>query len=312
MFWGRKKAGSQGWTAVDPGVDALCGVTVQAGGAAGKPRVLKHAAMELGPLALPLLAKKIAVPGCPWTLQLRREDYKIMVVPEPAVQATEMTQSLRWSLAGQLDFPIEEATVDWMHIPTRKHLPQRPQHLYAVVARSEVIKQRTEPYRKVKFPLQAVDIRETAQRNIAALLEKPGEGLGLVSVSEQGVQITFTYEGELYLDRFMEEPLASIVAGDEESRKRVFDRITLQVQRSLDFLTRTLPFVHISRILVAPLPAPIALREHLAEHLAEPIEALDLASAFDFSMTPELREEETQARYFVALGAALRGMAART
>jgi len=61
---------------------------------------------------------------------------------------------------------------------------------------------------------------------------------------------------------------------------------------------------------MAPLPAPIALREYLAQNIAEPVEMLDLASVFDFSLTPELAPEEAQARYFVALGAALRGMEA--
>jgi len=36
-----------------------------------------------------------------------------------------------------------------------------------------------------------------------------------------------------------------------------------------------------------------------------------LASVFDLSLTPELRAPENQARYFCALGAALRGMGKR-
>ena len=132
----------------------------------------------------------------------------------------------------------------------------------------------------------------------------------MLAVNEQGVQITFTFEGELYLDRFIEAPLSTAVAGDDESRIRMFERITLEVQRSLDFLHRTLPFLQIGRIVMVPLPVPIALREHLAQNIAEPVEILDLATVFDFSLTPELAAEESQARYFVALGAALRGMAA--
>jgi MSHA biogenesis protein MshI len=66
--------------------------------------------------------------------------------------------------------------------------------------------------------------------------------------------------------------------------------------------------MRIGRIVMAPLPAPIALREHLAQNIAEPVEILDLASVFDFSLTPELASDETQARYFIALGAALRGV----
>ncbi len=279
----------------------------------GKPQVVKCAAApepQFDAEVLSRLARKIAVPRFQWTLPLGREDYKIMVLPEPAVKPAEMAGSVRWSLGTMLDYPVAEASVDWMSIPTLKYLPQRQKHLYAIVARNEVIRQRAEPFRQAKMNLDAVDVRETAQRNIAALLEKPGESLGMVSVNPQGVEITFTFEGELYLDRFIEAPLATAVAGGDESRNRMFERITLQVQRSIDFVHRTLPFMRVGRIAIAPLPAPIALREYLAQNIAEPVEMVDLASVFDFSLTPELAAEETQARYFVALGAALRGMGA--
>ena len=64
-----------------------------------------------------------------------------------------------------------------------------------------------------------------------------------------------------------------------------------------------------SRIVLAPLPAPIALREAIASSTGERVDELDLANVFDVSLVPELREAEVQAKYFVALGAALRGKA---
>jgi MSHA biogenesis protein MshI len=312
-LWRLKKGGAPGWTAVDPSPEAMCGASVRMPGAdGGKPQIVKCGTMSepaFGAAGLAELARKIAVPQFQWTLPLTRGEYKIVVLPEPAVKAAEMAESLRWSLGTVLEYPAQEAAVDWMSVPTLKHAPQRQQHLYAVAARNEVIRQRSEIFRQAKITLNAVDIRETAQRNIAALLEKPGEALGMVAVNAQGVQITFTFEGELYLDRFIEAPLATAVAGDDDSRTKMFERITVQVQRSLDFVRRTLSFMQVSRIVMAPLPAPIALREYLAQNIAEPVEMLDLASVFDFSLTPELAAEESQARYFVALGAALRGMA---
>jgi len=314
MLWRLRKRRSPGWTAVDPSPDGMCGASVRMPGAeGGRPQVLKCGTMagpEFGAGGLSQLARKVAVPQFQWTLPLARGDYKMVVLPEPAVKPAEMADSVRWSLGTVLEYPVEEAAVDWMSIPTLKHFPQRQQHLYAVVARNDLIRQRAETFQQAKMTLNAVDIRETAQRNIASLVAKPGEGLGMVAASAHGVQITFTFEGELYLDRFIEAPLATAVSGDDESRTRLFERITLQVQRSLDFVRRTLSFMQIGRIVMAPLPAPIALRAHLAQNIAEPIELLDLASVFDFSLTPELAAEEMQARFFVALGAALRGMEA--
>ena len=63
----------------------------------------------------------------------------------------------------------------------------------------------------------------------------------------------------------------------------------------------------VGRIVLAPLPTPLGLLDYLAQNLPVPVELLDLANVFDLSRTPELKAPENQARYFVALGAALRG-----
>ena len=311
MFGRTRKASAAGWTAIEASPEGILGVSVRAPASArAKPQVVKCAQLaetELDSASLSQLAKKVATAGFNWTLPLNRGDYKIFVVPQPAVDPSELAQSVRWSLGPMLDFPVEEAAVDWMSIPTAQ-LPQRPPHIYVIAAHRDVVNSRAEVFKKNKIPLTAVDVRETAQRNIALRLQEPGEGLGMVALNNRGVQITFTYGGELYLDRYIEESLEALMTGDEEARERVLDRITLQLQRSIDFMNRTYPFITISRIVLAPMPAPLPLREYLAANVTERVEVVDLARLFDFSQTPELTEEEVQSRYFTALGAALRGM----
>src|SRR5712675_3143906 len=141
-----KKGRPSGWTGVDPSPEGLCGASVRLPGAeGGKPTVVKCGILpepEFGAGALARLARKIAVPQFQWTLSLARGDYKVVVVPEPAVRPAEMADSVRWSLGALLDYPVEEATVDWMSIPTQEYLPQRPQQLYAVAARNDLIRDR--------------------------------------------------------------------------------------------------------------------------------------------------------------------------
>ena len=304
--------GVAGWTAVDRGADGLVGVTVLAPGAGGKPRVVKCAAMPGGPLdagALAGLAKKIAVPDCPWTLPLSRKEYSILMVPEPPVPPAELERSVRWAISGMIDYPADEASIAWMKIPSVDRLPNRPPDLYVLLAKSELIARHKAEFQQARIPLQAVDVRETAQRNIAALAEKPGEGVGLLTIGKQGVQFTITCNGELYLDRFVEESLFDHAQRDEAAERRAFERIALQVQRSLDFIGRTMTFIDIDRVLMAPMPGRLELDpDVISQHLSLPVEALDLASLFDFSQTPELAREENQALYFTALGAALRFM----
>ena len=306
-----KKDRSRGWIGIDISADGIYGVSVQPPTKAGdKPQVLKCGWLpnsEISPDKLSKLVRKLAVAGYPISLPLNRSDYQILVMPEPPVKKEEMEQSIRWSLGSVLEYPPEEANIEWMTIPTMEHLPLRAVQIYVVLVRTAIIQQRAELFRQAKFPLQAIEIRETAQRNVATLLEKPSEGLALVVMSSRGVEITFTFGGELFLDRFIDEPLVATVLTDESERTKIFDRITLQLQRSIDYINRTLPFMLIGRIVIAPLPMARALCEHLTQNISEPVEMLNLSDIFDLSLTPELLVEENQTRYLSALGAALRG-----
>ena len=310
--WPIIQVGSKGWTAVDVGPDgALVGVSVRRGSRAGaRPQVVKCArSVHDGAEALAELARRVSVSGFPYTLPLKRGDYQMLVIPEPPVLASEMERSLRWTLGSMVEYPIDEANVAWMRIPTAEFQPNRVKHIYAIVSRQSVAKEQIVLFQKAKLNLRAIDVRETAQRNIAALLEKKGEGLGLLSVGPTGVTITFTFGGELYLDRFIELSPDELAAADAAERQKIFERIALQVLRSVDFISRNFSFMPVDRLVLAPLPAAMAgLRDYLAQNLSVQVETLDLAAVFDLSLTPELRAPENQSRYFVALGAALRGM----
>ncbi len=313
LQWPILKPAARGWSAVDIGPDGLLvGVSVRPGAHAGvRPQVVKCAQVTGAALegaALAGLARKISVAGFPWTVPLQRDAYRILVVEEPPVLAAEMDRSLRWALGPKLDFPIDEANVVWMKIPSAEFQPNRARQLYAIVAQQAVIKQQTDLFVQAKLALRAIDVRETAQRNIAALLEKKGEGLGLLSMGPHGVTITFTFGGELHLDRFIEWSLEELLAADAQGQQKFFESITLQVLRSVDFINRNHSFIPVERIMLAPLPARIGLHDYLSQNLSVRVEALDLATVFDLSLTPELAVPENQSRYLIALGAALRGM----
>ena len=154
---------------------------------------------------------------------------------------------------------------------------------------------------------RVVDIRETALRNIAGVLERPGEGLALVSVDAEGVGMTFTHQGSLYLDRYIEQPLAELRSADSAARVQLHERIALQLLRSIDVIGRSYPFMPITRVVVAPAPEALGLLEFLSAQLPLTVEPLDLSRVFDLSKVPALAQSPAlQARCLVPLGAALR------
>lgn len=313
LQWPVFKHRASGWTAVDTAPDGrLVGVSVRPPRFGGdRPQVLRCGQSmngRRGGEALADLARKLVVPASPWVLTLQRGDYQMLVVDEPPVPAAEMAHSLRWSLGTMVEYPVEEASIDWMRIPTEEFQPSRARRLYAVVAREALVNERAALFQKARLNLRAVDVRETALRNIAALLEQSGEGLGLLSMGPSGITATFSFQGELYLDRFIEQPMDELLQADEPARQRFLERVALQVSRSVDFIGRNFSFMPVGRIVVAPMPAALPLLDYLAQSLAVRVEALDLAGSLDLTPVPELAQPEAQARYLIALGAALRGM----
>ncbi len=307
-----KAKSTGGWTAVEASADGLFGVTVLAPlNNNEKPRVVKFGTVSMSGIdavAVSNLAIKLQVVNCPWVLSLRPNEYNVLVVEEPTVLSSEIEDSLRWSVASMIDYPVSEASLDWMQIPTKTLQPNRPSNLYVMAAKTEYIAQYVQVFRQAKIPLQAVDIRETAQRNIASLLESPSEGVVLLKVAKHGVRLTVTFSGELYLDRYVEESALGQDEIEDDVKERIGERVVLQAQRSLDFVARTLGFIDIKRVLLAPSIGSHDFGDIIGQNIQVPVERLDLASIFDFSQTPELMQQENQALYFDALGAALRFM----
>lgn len=295
------------WAAVDFSAQHMAAVLVAPPKGSGKPRVLKAVLAELAgglPEAAQFtpFAQALEAGARQWTLLLPRDEYRISVMAEPVVPAAELAQSVRWQLAPALDFPAEDASVDFMKIPTRAWEPERVPELYVVAARGDAVRQRAALFDQARLSLGAIDIRETAQRNIAALVERDGELLVMIAFCADDVQISFSWHGELYMDRLIAESAARDTPPDR--RAAANERIASQVQRSIEAVRASFPFMQAARVLVAGAPEDFCTL--LASSIDEPVESLQPEQLFDLSHTPELREPQQFMQYFHALGAALR------
>ena len=306
---------TKGWTAIDcRDGSSLCAVSVKTSVRTGeRPQVLAagqqaHPEADAEGPALRELMGHVDR-SLPILMTLPRTHYRLRVMPEPAVPQREMLSSLRWALSTDADGALDDFNLAWMRIPTEEQLPSKPRQLYAVMVPTAPLTAKLATWRHVGVRPKVVDIRETALRNIAGALERPGEGLGLLSADAWGVGMVFTHQGSLYLDRTMELPELATV--DDAGRARVYERIAVQLARSIEVVGRNYPFMPVTRVVVAPAPEAPGLQEFLAAHV--PAEPLDLGLVFDLSRVPALAESPAlQARCLVPLGAALRGARAES
>lgn len=236
-------------------------------------------------------------------------EYQLINLEAPNVPREEVKTAVRWRLKDILDFPVVEATVDVLDIPVDAGQVRAQQSVFVVAARNTVIKPRQQLFLDAKIGLEVIDIPEMAQRNISALIAPENRGVAMLSFSAEGGLLTVTWRGELYLSRRIDVTLDQLLEPDHERKHASFDRITLELQRSLDNFERQYSFISIAKLVLGPSKVN-GLDEYLSSNLYTPVETLDLASVFDLGRTPELQDQAVQGRFFIPLGAALRAEAA--
>lgn len=233
-------------------------------------------------------------------------DYQLQLLEAPNVPAEEVKAAARWKLKDYLDYAVDAATADAIAVPTDPNATTRARSLYAVASPNDKIAARMSLFTQARVPLTAIDIPEMAQRNLAMLFEAEHRALALLTFAAQRGLLTFSSGGELYVARTIDVGLDHLVTAQGDLKAQLFERIVLEVQRSLDHFDRQFSFVPVSRLLIAPLPEEVGLDTYLMQNLYVPVEVARLESVLDLDAVPGLASPQVQTQYFMVLGAALR------
>src|SRR6266850_4678534 len=222
---------------------------------------------------------------------LPSSDYQLLLVEAPNVPAAELKTAVRWRIKDMLDYQVQDATLDVLDIPTDPGGASRTHSMYAVAARNDVIQGCIERFTSAQIPLSVIDIAETAQRNIAALLEPPDRGAAMLYVDKSQALLTINFRGELYLARRIEVGLDQLSDAASPGHDDGLNRILLELQRSFDHLDRQFPFVGVARLLLAPTPSDTGLKTYLSENLDIPVEAVHLGEVLSLEPGVDLEGE---------------------
>jgi MSHA biogenesis protein MshI len=253
------------------------------------------------------LAKESPAKNYQCSLLLSPDDYQLFTIDSLNVPAEELKSAMRWRLKDMLDYHVDDATIDVLDVPGDKNGGGRSHSMYAVAARNKLIAERQTAFLSAKLPLTVIDIPDMAQRNISSLLEPEGRGIAMLSFDENGGLLTVTFLGELYLSRRLDIKLSQVQQADADKKTLVFERITLELQRSLDNFDRQHSFITTAKLILAPMgEVATQLQSYLASNMYMPVDVLDLACVIDLSKIPELSDSARQQAYFMTIGAALR------
>ena len=306
MRFFRKAKKNAAWLAMVLQRDGIAAASVRRDGDKPVVTLASFFPGQPGADALEKAGKELSAANYRCTTVLGGGDYQIMSVEAPNVPRDELKAAMRFRLKDILDFPVDDATFDVVEIPLDPNAAVRPQQsVFAVAARNGVVRARQALFQQAKLELGTIDIPEMAQRNVSCLIEPDGRGVAMLSFNEDGGLLTVSWRCELYLSRRIDVTLAQLLDADHERKHAAFDKITLELQRSLDHVERQFSFISVGRLVLAPSGAS-GLEEYLSSNLYTRVETLDLCSVLDLAQVPDLLGAAAQQRFFVAIGAALR------
>ena len=306
MAWFSKKKTPPGWMAISTDTDAIRLAHVERP-AQGKPRVDRWGIVKLDEkdgAELEQTAKEHELGRYRCTTLLHPAEYQLLMVDAPNVPREELKAAIRWRVKDLLEYHIDDATMDVLDVPVDKDAQGKSHYMYAVAAKNEIVQGQVAQFERAKIPLQVIDIPETAQRNIAELYEPAHRGIGMLTFDQSGGLFTLSFEGELYLARRLDVTWSQLVAAREDQRQPYFERIGVELQRSLDHFERQYRNITLSELLLGPMPEDIGLLAFLSSQLYLPLRQIDLADALEFAGADMGADKQWQLLH--VLGAALR------
>jgi MSHA biogenesis protein MshI len=218
---------------------------------------------------------------------------------------------LRWSLRDHVDFEVDDALIDVLEVPEATQLRQSRPTLTVVLPREKFVQMQTD-VDDAGLHWTALDMPETALRNVSALGEEEGKAHALLAFGESSSLLVVTYQGELVMARHIEVQ-GTAMTSSSESREGALSRASLEVLRTIDTFERMHSEVSLQGLsVVLPPGSGDEVLPMLSDLIYVPVRAFRLSEWIDLSNLGETHPWLTggvNLADLCALGAALRPMA---
>jgi MSHA biogenesis protein MshI len=231
--------------------------------------------------------------------------YQLLALDAPDLPRDEWRDALRWRIKEIVDFPVEDAAIDVFEAPADPQQRRRA-GVFVVAAARAAVMPLVQAAKAARRPWQAVDIAETALRNIALCSAEPGRGEALLHVGERASTLLIVAQGELLLSRAIDVSFAQLTDTDDQQRQLAFERTSLELQRTFDNVERQFAHADLHRLRLIPGAALAPFAAYVRDLIYLSVLPLALGDVIDIDGVPELADAAGQAAYLTAVGAALR------
>lgn len=248
------------------------------------------------------LSKKLHLDQYDCHLILPSAGYRTITLEAPAVEATEMKEAIRWKIADTLDFPADQAIIDYYPLP--QSVRANSIKMLEVVACSKAqILPILDKCRNAGLHIKVIDIQETSLRNLATQLPENRQGVAVLYLQKNSGTIVVQRQGTIYLSRKIEVGYFKLSEADLSAQ----NHLALEIQRSFDYVESSLGIPPISSLAVIVMPGDIQHTQNLINFLnisyGITARLLDLTAIVDSDI---LLPDSTQALCAPVVGATLR------
>jgi len=255
-------------------------------------------------------AKKLGLTNKHCTTVMELGDYSVLSADAPDVPEEELRSAIRWQIKELIDFHIDDAVIDVFDAPA-SGVGGRQRSLYVVVSKMSVVKEQVTSLQEAELNLTTIDVPELVLRNITRYLPEDQDGVAFVYLSKQQGLVVLTRESTLYLARtldigtdFLQQADIDQLNFDKTEMNVQYDRLTLEVQRSIDYYDRYFTLPPLKGVVLAPTDTEIpGLVDYLGFNLGLGCRVLDINEIINSKVPLEAHE---QAHCLMAIGAALR------
>lgn len=177
--------------------------------------------------------------ACDWVLEPGA--YSLQQVDKPAVPPSEWVQALRWKVRDLIGFPIDDAVMDAFEVPGLDSRG-RPPTLYLAVARKDELRPRIAQIEAAGLQLSRIGISDLAWAEVVRTVSPGEDSQAALAIDARGGTMLAMRENTLFVARRFE------FDGDDQRvlrepqpgrTDRLFERIALELQRTLDYFDRT-------------------------------------------------------------------------
>ena len=247
----------------------------------------------------------------PCTLTLAPGDYQTFQIEKPPVEDEELVAAARWRVRDLIDYPLDEAVIDVFEVPMQTQRG-RPPSVMVVSAHKGLLRTRLDVLEDVGLVPERIDIAELAVRNLLARVGEDTESIATLYLGRHRGLIAITRGEHLYVAR-------GVDYGYEDIRRELspasdgslalagradefYDRVALEVQRTMDYFESYFGLGSVQRLIIAPgLPEFDEMAERAGSTLGVRARGLPLEALVDIDAPAEALPD-----ILLALGGVLR------